>query len=196
MFDSIKSFFSNNKKIILIGAGALLVVVIVIFSLPTKKTEKPAETTKIPGQEIAAVAPTIKKTELTDADKTTSAISILGKNFAQIYGSYSNQSNYSNIESALPLLSAKYKAEMSQVLSGFRASYQPGAKYEGITTVAMSDTLENLDLKSGVASLIVKTQRKISTGTQANYTIKYQDIRLEMVKEGDAWFVDSAKWIQ
>lgn len=194
MLEKIKYFFSNNKKIILIAAAVLLIIVIVIFSIPKKKPEKTVEPAKVPGQEIAA-APSIKKTELTDADKAASAISILGKNFAQIYGSYSNQSNYSNIESALPLASSKYRAELQQTLNNFRASYQPGAKYEGITTVAMSDMLENLDLKSGIASIVVKTQRKISTGTQTNYTIRYQDIRLEIVKEGDAWLVNSAKWL-
>jgi hypothetical protein len=195
MLERIKFFLSNNKKIILIGAAVLLIIFFVIFSIPAKKTEKPAEPAKVPGQEIAA-APSVKKTELTEEDKAKSAISILGKNFAEIYGSYSNQGNYSNIESVLPLSSSKYRIELAQALNNYRASYQPGAKYEGVTTAAMSNALESLDLKTGVASLLVKTQRKFSKDTQSNYTIKYQDIRLDLVKEGELWLVNNAKWLE
>jgi hypothetical protein len=187
MLERIKFFLSNNKKIILIGAAVLLIIFFVIFSIPAKKTEKPAEPAKVPGQ---------KKTELTEEDKAKSAISILGKNFAEIYGSYSNQGNYSNIESVLPLSSSKYRIELAQALNNYRASYQPGAKYEGVTTAAMSNALESLDLKTGVASLLVKTQRKFSKDTQSNYTIKYQDIRLDLVKEGELWLVNNAKWLE
>jgi len=196
MLDRIKYFFLNNKKWVLIGAAILILAIIAISFIPKKQQEKtPATETKIPGEEIIA-SPTLQKTELTDEDKVKSTIMVMGRSFAQAYGSYSNQSNYSNLESVLPLSSSEYRIEISETLKNYRASYKPGEKYEGVTTVYVGNTIEALDLGAGAATVLVKTQRKISKDTQANYTLKNQDIRLEMVKEGDNWLVDKATWIE
>ncbi|MFA5134126.1 MAG: hypothetical protein WC459_04975 [Patescibacteria group bacterium] len=195
MLERLKYFFSNYKKPILIVGSIILLAFFIIFSIPKKKETPPPET-KLPGEEIVAALSEVKKTELTEEEKEKNKIEIAGKSFAEFYGSYSNQSNYSNLESVLPLLTAGYKAEMSQALEGYRASYVPGEKYEGTTTKAMSlPVFESFDIKSGTATLVVKTQRRISKDTQANYTTKNQDIRLDFVKEGSLWLVDSAKWM-
>lgn len=197
MFDRIKYFFINNKKPLLIIAAVLIIVMIVFFSIPRKpKEEAPAPVAQVPGQEIA-LAPTIQKTELTNEDKAKAGINIIGKNFTEIYGTYSNQSNYSNIESILPLISSRYRMQMSQILADSRSSYKPGEKYEGVTTVAVSSPIfEDFDEAKESVVILLKTQRKFSTDSQANYTIKYQDIRLMVIKERDNWLVDDAKWIQ
>ncbi|MCG2694103.1 hypothetical protein L6259_02415 [Candidatus Parcubacteria bacterium] len=173
-----------------------MILLIIIFSIPWKKAEKEtAPTSTIRGADIAE-QPTIVKGELTARDKETSSVSIVAKNFVEIYSSYSNQSNYANIEAALSLASIAYKNELQNLLKTSRANYKPGEVYEGVTTVVLSNVTENLDETKGIATLLVKTQRKESQETQANYKIKYQDIRVSLVKESGVWKVSNAKWIE
>lgn len=201
MFERLKYFFQNNKRLLLIIAGILIIILIIIFSIPWgqlfgKKKEAPVPVVTVPGNELVAEVATMQKSELTAEDKAAASVAVVAKNFAEIYGSYSNQSNYSNLEAVLPLLASRYRAEIADALQNFRASYKPSEIYEGTTTVVLSSATESLNDVAGMATVLVKTQRKISQGTQASYTVKYQDIRLDLIKEGGNWLVDNAKWIQ
>lgn len=200
MIDRLKYFFQNNKRLLLVIAGILVIILIVVFSVPWgqlfgKKKEAPAPAAEVPGKELVEAA-AVQKKELTVEEKAAANIAVTAKNFVEIYGSYSNQSNYSNLEDVLLLLSSRYRAEISAALNNFRASYKPGETYEGTTTVVVSSATESLDGAAGTAAMLVKTQRKISQGTQASYTVKYQDIRLDLIKEAGNWLVDNAKWMQ
>jgi len=188
----IKEFLKKHKKIILILLAIILIIIVGFFSI-SKPKETVKTTSSILGSKLAE-QPTIIKGSLTKEDKESSSASIIAKTFTEIYGSYSNQSNYSNTESVLPLLSASYKVEMSAFLKKSRATYIPASIYNGVTTVVINTKVESLNETSGLATILLKTQRKESTGTQANYTIKYQDIRLKLVKESDKWLIDSASW--
>ena len=189
----IKEFLKKYKKQILIILAIILLIIIVIFSIP-KKPNKPAETISPTSTTSLIEQPTIIKGTLTKEEKEGSSASVVAKNFVEIYGSYSNQSNYSNIESTLPLLSSSYKAEMSAFLKKSRASYKLGQTYNGVTSVVINTKVESLDEVRGIATILLKTQKKESVGAQANYIIKYQDIRLNLVKESGKWLVNGAKW--
>ena len=91
----------------------------------------------VAGQELIQSAPAPVQ-ELTEEDKALANISAIAKSFAEIYGSYSNQSNYSNLEAVLPLLTSRYRPEIASALDNYRASYKPGETYEGATTVALT----------------------------------------------------------
>ncbi len=197
MLDRIKYFLINNKKLLLIVLAIILILIIVFFSIPRapKKAPAPAPQASVPGNELVQNTPAVPA-ESTPEQKSESSALASASSFAEIYGTYSNQSNYANIENVLPLASSQYRQELSASLASLRASYKPGATYEGTTTVVVNKIAEALNDAAGTAIVLVKTQRKISSGTQANYTVKYQDIRLNLVKEGDGWLVDSAKWIQ
>ncbi len=197
MLDRLKEFLQKYKKLLLILLAVILILIIVFFSIPRggKKTPVTAPTASIPGNELVQTAPAAP-TEATPEQKSESSVLASASSFAEIYGTYSNQSNYANIENVLPLASSQHRQELSATLRGLRASYKPGAAYEGTTTVVINKTMEVLNDAAGTATVLVKTQRKISSGTQASFTVKYQDIRLNLVKEGDSWLVDSAKWIQ
>ena len=190
----IKEFFRKHKKSILIGLAIILILLIVFFTIPWEQKEEEAVKSPIRGAELAE-QPTIVKGSITKKEAEQSSASIVAKNFTEIYGSYSNQSNYANIESSLPLLSASFKTQMSSLLTTSRASYTPASEYQGVTTIVISTTITEMDEAKGTALVLVKTQRKESVGTQANYTVKYQDIRLTLVKEGGVWLVDSAEWL-
>lgn len=196
MLDRLKEFIGKYKRWILIIAAVLLLGIIIFFSIPRgeKKQEAAvAPQATVTGQEIAESAPVVPM-EATLAQKSESNMSAAAKSFVEIYGTYSNQSNYVNIEAVLPLASSRYRAELASTLQNFRASYRPGASYEGTTTVVLSKNMEKFNDAAGTATVLLKTQKQVSAGAQSNYTIKYQDIRVDLVKEGDQWLVDGAKW--
>jgi len=192
MLEHIKDFFRKYKKLILIILAIILLLIIIIFSIPQKQETETTPTSTIRGSQLEQ--PTIVKGTITKEDKEKSSASVVAKTFTEIYGSYSNQSNYLNLENSLSLLSASFKSEIQSLLTKSRASYASGASYEGVTTVVINITVESLDETTGKATLLLKTQRKESKGTQANFTIKYQDIRLNLVKESSVWLIDGANW--
>lgn len=181
----------------LIIAAVLLVVIILFFSIPRRSQETPAPLPQasVAGQELVENAPPVP-IEATPAQKSESNMLAAAKSFVEIYGTYSNQSNYLNIETALSLASSRYRAELAALLNNFRASYKPGAVYEGTTAVVVNRIIETFNDAAGTATVLLKTQKQESKGAQSSYTIKYQDIRVDLVREGDSWLVDGAKWIQ
>lgn len=197
MVDKAREFISKYKRWILIIIAILLIVIIVFFSIPRQPKEAPAPLPQatVTGQELVQNAPPVP-VEATPVQKSESNMLAVAKSFVEIYGTYSNQSNYANIEIVLPLASSRYRAELAATLQNFRASYQPGLSYEGTTTVVLSRNAEKFNDAAGASTVLLKTQKQMSSGAQSNYTIKYQDIRVDLVREGDQWLVDNAKWIQ
>jgi len=189
--EKLKEFIKKHKRLLLIILAILLILVIIFLSLPAPKQKVAAPQTFVPG---AAINQIVKTAELSPAAKAEAGISVVAKNFAEIYGSYSNQSNYANLESAMLLASVNYKNTLAGILSRYRASYRPAAEYQGVTTNVVNVLIESLDDAAGKADVLVKTQRKESAGTQANYTTKYQNIGLSIIKENGQWVVDGAEW--
>lgn len=191
MLDRLKEFFKKYKKAILLIVAILLILVIIFFVLPAPKQKVVSEKT-IPGAGLVETA--AAPAEVSAEDKAKANIAVVAKNFAEIYGSYSNQSNYSNLEGALLLASASYRDALSTTLNQYRLSYQPAVEYQGVTTIAINALVESFNETTGKAVVTVKTQRKESSGMQSNYAVKYQDMRLSLVKEGGFWKVDGASW--
>jgi hypothetical protein len=114
--------------------------------------------------------------------------------FAERFGSYSNQSNFSNINDL--------KLFMSQKMSNWADNYVTEQKksgttaiYYGITTKSVSQEVKNFDEDSGVASILVSTRRREANGTTNNVSnIFNQSILINFIKENGIWKVDSASW--
>jgi len=193
----IERIFQKYKKLLLIILAVILILVIVFFSIPrgTKKTPAPAPTANIPGNELVQPPPAVP-TESTPEQKSESSALASAASFAEIYGTYSNQSNYANIENVLPLASSQYRQELSATLSGLRASYKPGAVYEGTTTVVINKTAEALNDAAGTAIVLVKTQRKNIQRHAIKFCYKISRYPSYFGKRRDSWLVDSAKWVQ
>jgi hypothetical protein len=113
--------------------------------------------------------------------------------FAERLGSYSNQSDYSNITD----LKIFMTASMQQWADGFAAKAQKNnysGIYQGVTTRAIAVETQNYSDAAGKADILVRTQKAESSGTMDNVTTYYQDILITFIKENDQWLVDNAKW--
>lgn len=110
--------------------------------------------------------------------------------FAEKWGSYSNQGDFSNI------LDLKYL--MTQNLKNYADQYVAGQNknqdtiYKGFTTRSLVVSFSLFDEAKGLANTVVTTQREETTG---NASIVYrQNLNLNFIKEKGEWKIDSAIW--
>lgn len=114
--------------------------------------------------------------------------------FSERFGSYSNQSDYSNIRDLKIFMSSSMKAWADEYIRQAILKNADTSIYYGITTKAVTTEIKSYDEDSGQAEILIKTQRREATGTTANASSFYQDIIIKFVKEDGAWKVDSAYW--
>jgi len=194
-----------NKRIwgaIIIVAGVLLLAVIIYFAFfyksflslplvsqpagPEPVTVAPEQTEPV-GQQIATVPP--KKAEVQSDDLARMAAA-----FAERFGSFSNQSDFGNLRDLQIFMTAKMKGWAQDYISQARARKTDTSIYYGIVTKAILSQVEQFDEQAGQAEILVKTQRRESSGVSANGTTFYQDIVIKYLRENGVWRVDEATW--
>lgn len=119
-------------------------------------------------------------------------IEAFARSFAERYGSYSNQSDFENIENLYPFMTEKMQVSAQAFVSAQRAKQKGTETYAGITTRVLST--HSVSQTSLPAVLTIKTQRTESGGALRNTRVYYQDIELSLVSEGGVWKVDQATW--
>ncbi|MEY4723146.1 MAG: hypothetical protein RLZZ324_659 [Candidatus Parcubacteria bacterium] len=185
---------------------ALIVLAVLFFWLNGLK--KPAPVTNVPvnaGKPQATLpggivtAPDVNQpaenVNATAPAKSDSAPALkrLASSFAERYGSFSSLGNYDNQADLEVLMTKAFASKTEASVAAQRAKPSTGPFY-GVTTRSISVTVQTLDESGGIAVLIVKTQRSETAGNATQPTVKYQDIRVGMLKEDGAWKVNSAAW--
>lgn len=118
--------------------------------------------------------------------------------FAERFGSYSNQSNFSNIEDLKTFMSVRMTTWADSYIAQQRKGNREKAVviYYGITTKSILSVSKKIDDEGGVAEILVKTRRRESTMSANNSSKSFnQDISITFVKEGGNWKVDTAYWM-
>ena len=189
----------RNKIIIATLALLLLILLIVLWWLWSKKQnvesidqftgsaiEVPAvlpnSSAGLPDQ--AAILPAVQNLE---AD-----IKAIAMTFAERFGSYSNEGNFSNLTEAKDLMSARMQ-EWAKNLTTSQENNSPESYY-GVTTIAVSASIDSLDQSLGTAAVTVTTQRRESKVSTVNPRVFYQKLILKLVNNGAGWKVDEATW--
>lgn len=142
--------------------------------------EKDVVLEKEPAEEI--------KLELTAEDLKKISFS-----FAERFGSYSNQSNYGNIEDLKTLMNTDMRIWIDSWLKTLRAVDYSGSYY-GVSTKALTGEVMTFSRINGEASILVTTKRRESRETLGNYTEFMQDILINFVKESGEWKTSGAFW--
>lgn len=135
-----------------------------------------------------------QKTKAEESRVSQADLERMASSFAERFGSYSNQSNYSNINDLKIFMSTKMQNWADNYVGQIREQGGISAIYYGITTKALFQEVEEFDDDAGRAKIVVQTQRREATGTMANTTSFYQNIIISFVRTGKAWKVDSANW--
>lgn len=200
-----------NRKylgIIIIAAGLLLLAGIVYiiffhkFAPPAAETppisEEKATAAPAKPQPTATVPPTpvvsIEPTAPAKKEMTTEDLGRLAALFAERFGSFSNHSNYGNIDDLRIFMSDKMKVWADNYITEAIARGGETNIYYGITTKAIIETVKQFDETGGRAEVLVKTRRREAAGATSNASYFEQDILISFVKERGAWKVNSAYW--
>lgn len=118
----------------------------------------------------------------------------MAASFAERFGSYSNQSNYSNIVDLRIFMSKKMVAWAENFIREQRQKSETNLYY-GITTKAINEEVLDFDEDAGSASVLVQTRRREANGTINNVSNFFnQNITINFTKENGMWKVDSAIW--
>ncbi len=144
-------------------------------SVPTPTTTAPA-------------TPTF--TRASERDILVQQLTASGGQFAERFGSYSNQGNFQNLTDLYPLMTDAMRQTVERTIAAAGAA---PTGYVGVTTRAVSTRLVSLDEKAGSATVRVSTQRVTQTGDAAP-TTSYADLTIIFRKVQNVWLVDSALW--
>ncbi len=116
-------------------------------------------------------------------------LTVVARNFSEKYGSYSTDSNFTNLEEAKLLASAKLSSELQQVID--TASVDDN--FYGVTSKALKVTILDLDESSGTGQVEVNMQRQETKEGMDDF-VYYQKIFLSLIRSGKTWLVDTAQW--
>ncbi len=183
----------KHKKIIL---GVIIILLLVAVSLTVLIINKPAKRVDVVSSQDEKILPEIKIQKDNVATTTLPKKEIvkeppvnivkIAEDFVERFGSFSNHSNYSNINDLVSVMTAKMKAYVRDTT---KQSINQQSYYS-ITTRVINSSLKNKT--DNIANVIVRSQRQEFKDGQTK--IFYQDAKVELVKEGNKWLVDSLVW--
>lgn len=134
----------------------------------------------------------------TNAKAPTVASSVtvgrLAMSFVERYGSYSNQSDYGNLENLYPFMTEAFATATKAFILGERRKGADTSIYFGVTTHAVSFTVGGFDEKLGTASFTVATTRQESVGAGSNKRQYDQNALVTMANIGGAWKISGLTW--
>lgn len=111
--------------------------------------------------------------------------------FAERLGSFSNQSDYGNINDLMMFMTDSMQAWAKNYINTLRAA-NGTSQYYGISTSAITYTVNSFDEDKGEAEISVATKRQEIKGTEEKSF--NQSLKVLLVKDGSDWKVDGAYW--
>ncbi|PLX21752.1 hypothetical protein C0584_01450 [Candidatus Parcubacteria bacterium] len=113
--------------------------------------------------------------------------------FIERFGSYSNQSNFSNISDLKIYMSEGMKVWADDFVQKNNVD-RDVSTYYGITTKAISQDVEFIDESAGNVSILVTSLRRETGGDLSEDNSFYQEALVRFVLEKGFWKVSSANW--
>ncbi|MFA6410882.1 MAG: hypothetical protein WCW26_04915 [Candidatus Buchananbacteria bacterium] len=194
---------SKRNRIIVIIASAvifLLILILLFWFLNQRKQIKTGAVVNTDQQQVlpstpASTAGLNKSPESPVKEKNVEAnIKAVATTFAERFGSYSSEGNYSNLSALKDLMTVRMKAWVQNYQAAQPAPSTDFSPYYGVTTQALSATISNYDQATGRAQVDVSTQRQEYKVNTSNPRVYYQILKLELAQTAAGWKVDTAEW--
>jgi hypothetical protein len=206
----------DNKKlgIILVVLGISLLGIIIYFLFffnfsediqvltGTKGPGQVTELAQIPG-ESPAPQKTIKEITITkdedakpagEAEVKATELKKIAMSFAERFGSYSNHSDFSNVVDLKLFMSESMQKWADNFVEVGRRSTKDMSTYQGVITKAVTSEVKAYNLGTGVAQILVGTQKVATDSDSDNTKTTYEDLLVTFVKENNEWKVNEAEW--
>lgn len=182
----------TRKTEVAIAILIILILVAVLLFLFRKQESANTNTTTDTTADIETVTDTTVDTTVPAVVAPQHATpSTVSRIFVERFGSYSTDVDYANVTDVLPLVTDSLRGDLQDIAEEARKTADDG--YYGVSTNVIKITTD--EQTDTAVTLTVKTQREEAFGTPGNTSVRYQDIRVEFVKIGDDWFVDSFEWL-
>lgn len=184
----------SKKLIIFVVAFALALIAFVVWwftQAPPTTTPQPTNeeiNTDVTPTELQPWQTPTQPTPLTPEKKAETDAKNTALRFVEIYGSYSTDAPYQNLMAADYMFSDSFK----QVISGQKTTTEPGGGFYSVTTRALSAQVESQS--DSQARILVSTQREELFNSIGETQLRYQDIRVTLVKSGSNWLINGAEW--
>ncbi len=192
----------HNTKVLLLPLSLAAVLALSAFGCK-KKTESNENTNgvdTVPGIVQTNISPVNKtNASLTNAAQlvrstTERELRQLALSFTERYGSYSNQTNFANLENLLVFMTDDFADTTRSFVASERSKNRDTVVYYGITTKAAAVQTEAFRESQGTAVFLVQTLRREAIGTTNNARSYQQSLRMTMKKSDGVWKVDAADW--
>lgn len=202
----------NRKKVGLMIIGiALLVLAIIVILFLKKEKQIPSDqqvtaTTTLNTQNLDESAPTptslpgerpdnyrvydISQEEPHQLDANDA--SKLSVSFVERLGSFSNQSDYSNMTDLKIFMTNDMREWTDKTVAEYKAADYSG-EYYGIMTKALTSKVLSYDKKAGQAKIEVMAERREDRANNLGEPFR-QKMTLELIENDGQWLVDSAYW--
>ena len=194
--------------IILIGSAIILGVFWYIFfyqgqeeavetslEQPTGFTNQNLPTSIITNSNANVSLPETTAPAISPVERTKDTLAKMASSFTERFGSYSNQSNYTNFEDLYDFMTDGMRRWAEEMVAELRSQASHGQPiYFGVTTKALSSKLTSFSEPDNQAEAVVNTQRREATGNTSNARIYYQDMVIKFVNEKGIWKIDGSFW--
>jgi formate dehydrogenase maturation protein FdhE len=126
----------------------------------------------------------------TEEDKQKAQLEKQVVAFTERYGSYSNQSDYENLEDLMKLMSRELKKWAENFISSKRSQNEDTSVYFGLTTKVLSTEIIDFDNDLGRARFEIEVQRREVVGSNVNARVYYKTANVGVIKESGVWKID------
>ena len=175
-----------------VAIAILILLVLITVLLFLFRRSESVTTNTVPDTETETVTDdAVATTEPETVAPVHATPTTVGRIFVERFGSYSTEVDYANVDDVIPLATKSLQERLQELAEEARET-DSGAYYGVSTNVIKITTDEQTET---AMTLTVKTQREEAFDSPANTSVRYQDIRLEFVKVGEDWFVDSFEWL-
>ena len=198
---------NENKKvgIFIVVIALVLLAAMLIYTYGFKKSQNANNVGAAitgPVKDLMADAknsqpkPTYNYNAQAEANRTLTAEDLrkMSLSFAERFGSFSNQSNYSNFEDLKIFMSDNMKKWSDGYVADLEKAATSTTAYYGISTIAISGEVKKFNTTAGQAEVVVSTQRREQSANSSSANVFNQNITLDFVKVGNDWKVDAAYW--
>ena len=184
---------------LLILAGIIYIIFFHKFSSPAIiDNSKTINTNSLPSvPEIIKNEPEKKIEEIKNnksnekIDTTQITLKKLAASFAERFGTYSNQSNYANLEESLFFMTEKMRTRETANLNDLRSKTIDYSNYNAITTKTVACNVTHVDGTIAEVSLgAIRTEMKTGVKDQS-YP---QNATIKLIKENNEWKIDEFVW--
>lgn len=175
----------KKQKIILISLLSVLAIIVLLIILNISKN--------IP-KKVVPIDDANKKTEeiiskpITQIQNERSQMINTARGFVELYGTYTNTNDFSNIKDLYPFMTEKLVAKFEGVIAGYKRSDNFYSK----TTQVLSTNLPSYKNGDVKASATVSVVEKIIDSTYKE-NINKKIYTVSLIKDEDKWKVDEIK---